>query len=62
MKVPFGKYKGYPVEALGDDPKYVRWLTTNVWFRFAVEVSRQPWFNRIASPDRQQAKSGREGD
>lgn len=48
ITVPFGKYKGYPISELSDDPKFVRWLASRPWFRFAVAVSRQPWFDRIA--------------
>jgi hypothetical protein len=31
--VPFGKYKGQPVEALAQDRQYVDWLTAQPWFR-----------------------------
>ena len=31
--VPFGKYKGRPVEALAADRSYTDWLTAQPWFR-----------------------------
>ena len=31
--VPFGKYKGRPVEALVEDRQHVDWLTAQPWFR-----------------------------
>lgn len=31
--VPFGKYKGQPVEALAQDRQYVDWLTAQPWFK-----------------------------
>lgn len=31
--VPFGKYKGQPVEALSTDPDYLRWLENQPWAR-----------------------------
>lgn len=31
--VPFGKYKGKPVEALAQDRQYVDWVTAQPWFR-----------------------------
>jgi uncharacterized protein (DUF3820 family) len=31
--VPFGKYKGRPVEALAADEDYCEWLTAQPWFR-----------------------------
>lgn len=31
--VPFGKYKGKPLEILQSDPKYCEWLTAQDWFR-----------------------------
>ena len=40
--VPFGKYKGKPVEALQNDRQYVDWLTSQDWF-----VSRYPQINQI---------------
>lgn len=30
--IPFGKYKGQPVEVLKQDPKYVEWLKGQDWF------------------------------
>jgi hypothetical protein len=31
--VPFGKYKGQPLEALANDRSYLDWLTAQDWFR-----------------------------
>jgi hypothetical protein len=31
--IPFGKYKGQPIEALAQDRQYVEWLTAQPWFR-----------------------------
>jgi hypothetical protein len=31
--VPFGKYKGQPVEIMAQDRQYVDWLTAQPWFR-----------------------------
>jgi|ERR1700722_2798395 len=31
--VPFGKYRGQPVEALAQDRQYVDWLTAQPWFK-----------------------------
>jgi hypothetical protein len=31
--IPFGKYKGRPVEALAQDREYSDWLTGQAWFR-----------------------------
>jgi hypothetical protein len=31
--VPFGKYKGQPVEAMVQDRSYVEWLTAQPWFK-----------------------------
>ena len=31
--VPFGKYKGQPIEALAQDKSYLEWLSAQDWFR-----------------------------
>jgi hypothetical protein len=31
--VPFGKYKGQPIEAMAEDTQYMEWLTAQSWFR-----------------------------
>jgi hypothetical protein len=31
--VPFGKYKGQPIEVLASDAAYANWLTAQPWFR-----------------------------
>ena len=35
--VPFGKYKGQPVEVLAQDRPYLDWLTAQDWFRQRYE-------------------------
>jgi hypothetical protein len=31
--IPFGKYKGQPLEVMSQDKQYVDWLTAQPWFR-----------------------------
>jgi len=31
--IPFGKYKGQPVEVMAQDKQYAEWLTAQPWFR-----------------------------
>ena len=31
--VPFGKYKGKPIEAMAEDRQYLDWVTAQPWFR-----------------------------
>jgi hypothetical protein len=31
--IPFGKYKGQPVEVLAQDKQNAEWLTAQPWFR-----------------------------
>lgn len=59
-QVPFGKHAGEPISSLVKDRKYLDWLTRQPWFQFAVAVSRQPWFDRIAG--KTAAASQQEGD
>lgn len=40
--VPFGKYKGQPVEMLQSDPQYCQWLASQDWF-----VGRYPQINTL---------------
>jgi hypothetical protein len=42
--VPFGKFRGWPIAALFDEPEHLAWLLEQPWFRFAVSVARQPRF------------------
>lgn len=35
--VPFGKYKGKPLEAMAEDREYLDWLLTQSWFRERFE-------------------------
>lgn len=41
--VPFGKYKGQPVEAMVEDKPYVEWLTGQPWFK----EKYQPVYNVV---------------
>jgi hypothetical protein len=43
--VPFGKYKGQPVEAMVQDTSYVEWLTAQPWFREKF----QPIYNVVVN-------------
>jgi uncharacterized protein (DUF3820 family) len=58
--VPFGKYKGQPLEALIQDESYAKWLTSQDWFQdkfgkiytliinnFNVEQTETPEHNEI---------------
>lgn len=31
--IPFGKYKGQPIEAMAEDQKYIDWLMAQSWFK-----------------------------
>lgn len=31
--IPFGKYKGQPIEVLSQDPQYLEWLQSQDWFK-----------------------------
>lgn len=43
MLIPFGKYKGQPLEVLQHDQQYAEWLTSQDWFRQKF----QPIYNII---------------
>jgi hypothetical protein len=48
--VPFGKYKGQPIEALAQDQKYVDWLLAQDWFRERHEGMFTLVVNNFAEP------------
>jgi hypothetical protein len=48
--VPFGKYKGQPVEALAQDRQYVDWLTAQPWFRDRFASLYTVIINNFAEP------------
>ncbi len=48
--VPFGKYKGQPVEAMAQDRKYVEWLTAQSWFRDRYQTIYNVVVNNFQEP------------
>lgn len=48
--VPFGKYKGQPVEALAVDKQYVDWLTAQPWFREKFQPIYNVVVNNFGAP------------
>jgi hypothetical protein len=49
--VPFGKYKGQPVEVLQQDPQYVEWLQGQDWFRQRHQNIYTIIVNNFGEPD-----------
>lgn len=49
--VPFGKYKGQPVEQLRNDPEYVEWLLAQPWFAQRFGGIRTLIINNFKEPD-----------
>lgn len=49
--VPFGKYKGQPVQALLDDHGYLQWLLAQAWFMQRYEQLYTLVLNRGVMPD-----------
>jgi uncharacterized protein (DUF3820 family) len=49
--IPFGKYKGQPVEQLRNDPDYVEWLMGQDWFVQRFGGIRTLIVNNFAEPD-----------
>ena len=49
--VPFGKYKGQPVEALAADRQYFEWLSAQAWFRERYQNIYTLIVNNFAEPD-----------
>lgn len=50
--VPFGKYKGKPVEALKQDRDYTDWLMKQDWFRDSYPAINQVIINNFGEPAR----------
>ena len=48
--VPFGKYKGQPLEVLRSDPEYCEWLTAQGWFREKHDAVYQLIINNFGEP------------
>lgn len=48
--VPFGKYKGQPLEVLRSDPQYCEWLTAQGWFREKHDAVYQLIINNFGEP------------
>lgn len=48
--VPFGKYKGKPVEALAQDRQYVEWLTAQPWFKDRYQTIYNVIVNNFQEP------------
>lgn len=49
--IPFGKYRGMPVEVLADDPEYVEWLQAQPWFRARYQKIHTRVFHNFREPD-----------
>lgn len=48
--VPFGKYKGQPVEALAQDKEYCEWLIAQDWFRAKFTAIHTLIINNFGEP------------
>jgi hypothetical protein len=48
--VPFGKYKGQPIEALQHDPAYCEWLAGQDWFRARFTAIHTLIVNNFGQP------------
>lgn len=48
--IPFGKYKGQPLEAIADDRQYVEWLLAQAWFQQRHQHLYQVIINNFAEP------------
>ena len=49
--VPFGKYKGQPIELLAADPQYCDWLASQDWFRERYNKIYTVIINNFAQPE-----------
>lgn len=49
--VPFGKFKGQPVENLSSDPAYCEWLVQQDWFREKYVSIHTLIINNFGEPD-----------
>lgn len=48
--IPFGKYRGQPLEAMAQDRQYVDWLTAQPWFREKYESIYTIVINNFQEP------------
>lgn len=48
--IPFGKYKGQPVEVLQNDPQYLDWLSSQDWFKRRYKQLNQIIINNFNEP------------
>jgi len=48
--VPFGKYKGQPVESLAQDKAYCEWLASQEWFRTKFTTIHTLIINQFTEP------------
>ena len=48
--VPFGKYKGQPLEILKEDPQYCEWMTSQPWFGERFPELRTIIVNNFTEP------------
>lgn len=51
LKVPFGKFKGQPLEVLAEDAGYRHWITAQGWFRDRYPEHYTVIVNNFAEPD-----------
>lgn len=49
--VPFGKYKGQPIEVLAQDPQYVEWMVGQGWFKDKYPQFYTVIINNFSEPD-----------
>lgn len=48
--IPFGKYKGQPLEAIQEDKQYLDWLMAQDWFRSRYPQLQQVIINNFCEP------------
>jgi hypothetical protein len=49
--IPFGKYKGQPVDALAEDRPYCEWLLQQDWFRTRYTAIHTLIINNFGQPE-----------
>ena len=49
--IPFGKYKGQPVDLLAQDPQYCEWLSQQDWFRTRYPAIHTLIINHFGQPE-----------
>jgi hypothetical protein len=52
--IPFGKYKGQPVDLLAQDPQYCEWLSQQDWFRTRYPAIHTLIINHFGQPEETQ--------